>query len=381
MAVAQSMTLPLVALYSQRLGAAPGAIGLVLGVGFVLPVLTAISIGTWVDRVGARRMILAGAIGLAVAPVLPVLAPSLAALALLQIVSGVSHLSGVVAAQSYVARLAGPRERNFGWYTTFVSLGQLVGPLAVGVAIELLGYRGALVLSGSTGVAAALLSRGLPPVAVRAVKASCPSHAMPRTTTYSPKSELLMNPPLRLALLASGATLFALGVHQTFFPIYLDVQNISPALIGGLVSLRALSAILVRPFLVPLGRLVGRRSVMLGLTLLLCGVGLALIPMGSTVGLFATASVLLGIGSGIAQPMTMVVLSDHVLSERRGTALGARLSINFLALGLSTVVLGAVIPVLGYAASFLLCGAVPAFVAIWVGLGKTRLEAPQPNLP
>src|SRR6056297_3128185 len=102
-AVAQSMTLPLVALYAQSLGAAPTAIGLVLGVGFVLPVLTAISIGTWVDRVGARRMILAGAIGLAIAPVVPVLAPSLAALALLQIVSGVSHLSGVVAAQSYVA--------------------------------------------------------------------------------------------------------------------------------------------------------------------------------------------------------------------------------------------------------------------------------------
>lgn len=380
-AIAQSMTLPLVALYAQSLGAAPGAIGLVLGVGFVLPVLTAISIGTWVDRVGARRMILAGAIGLAIAPVLPVIAPSLAALALLQIVSGVSHLSGVVAAQSYVARVAGPRERNFGWYTTFVSVGQLVGPFAVGVAIELLGYRGALVLSGSTGLAAALLSRGLPPVAVRAVEAPSPSHAMPRSPTYSPKSDLVTHPPLRLALLASGATLFALGVHQTFFPIYLDVQSISPAWIGGLVSLRALSAILVRPFLAPLGRLVGRRSVMLGLTLLLCGVGLALIPMGSAVGLFATASVLLGIGSGIAQPMTMVVLSDHVLSERRGAALGARLSINFLALGLSTILLGAAIPVLGYAASFLLCGAIPAFVAVWVGLGKTGLEAPQPILP
>lgn len=380
-AIAQSMTLPLVALYAQRLGAAPGAIGLVLGAGFVLPVLTAISVGTWVDRVGARRMILAGAIGLAVAPVLPVLAPSLAALALLQIVSGVAHLSGVVAAQSYVARVAGPRERNFGWYTTFVSVGQLVGPFAVGVAIELLGFRGALVLSGATGLAAALSSRGLPPVTVRAVEAPDRSHAMPRARTFSTRSDLITHPPLRLALLASGATLFALGVHQTFFPIYLDVQRISPAAIGGLVSLRALSAILVRPFLAPLGRLVGRRSVMLGLTLLLCGVGLALIPMGSTVGLFAIASVLLGIGSGIAQPMTMVVLSDHVLSERRGAALGARLSINFLALGLSTILLGAAIPVLGYAASFLVCAAIPASVAMWIWLGRARLEAPQPILP
>ena len=364
------MTLPLVALYSQALGATPALIGIVLGTGFVLPVLTAVYLGGWVERLGAPRMILLGALGLATAPLIPALCPSLLALAMLQIAAGLSHLAGVVAAQSYVARISGSRERNFGWYTTLVSLGQLIGPFALGAIIEVLGYRGALVASGGAGVVAAGLSRLLPRLS------ECPTGgAVPLPSTID-GPELSANRPLRAALLASGATLFALGVHQTFFPVYLDTQHISSTLIGILVGLRALASIAVRPFLAPLGKAVGQRSVMLGVTLLLCGLGLALIPLGNVVALFAAASVLLGLGSGISQPLTMVVLSDHVHQARRGTALGARLSVNFFALGLSTLLLGALIPVLGYATSFIACAILPATVGAWVWRGGTRLEAP-----
>lgn len=370
-AVAQSMTLPLVALHAGSLGAAPQAIGLVLGAGFVLPVVTAVGIGGWVDRLGAPRMILVGALGLAVGPLVPAALPSLATLTVLQVVTGVAHLAGVVAAQSYVARIAGPRERNFGMYTTFVSFGQLLGPFAVGAAIDGMGYRGALLVTAGAGVVAAALSRALPRLPRRH---DAPEAPPPRRTRHR---ELVRAPSLRLALGASGATLFALGVHQTFFPVYLDLQHLSPTLIGVLVGLRALSAIAVRPFLAPLGRLVGQRSTTLGLTLAFCALGLAFIPLGSTVTLFAIASILVGVGSGVSQPMTMVVLADHVPAERRGAALGARLSMNFLALGMSTVLLGAIIPLFGYGPSFVVCALVPAAVAVWVWRGGARLETPR----
>lgn len=204
-AVAQSLALPLVALYSQELGAAPQAIGLVLGVGFVLPVLAAVSIADWVDRIGARRMVVAGAIGLAVAPVIPWIEPSLIALAAMQVVMGVAHLGSVVAAQSYVARIGGPRERNFGWYTTFVSVGQLAGPFVLGLALESTGYPGALATSAAVGVAAAGLAVGLRPLGDADAPAASAAPGASR------KRDLASSRPLRLALVASGATLFALG--------------------------------------------------------------------------------------------------------------------------------------------------------------------------
>jgi MFS family permease len=365
------MTLPLAALYSQSLGASPAMIGVVLGSGFVLPVLSAVSVGGWVDRLGASRMILFGSIGLALAPIIPVLLPNLMALGALQVVAGLSHLAAVVAIQSYVARIGGSREKNFGWYTTLVSLGQLIGPLLAGAMIEMLGYRSALIVSGCAGVLAALFGLAL----LSSARVSVPrTEASPRSR---PQVGGTLNQPLRVALFTSGATLFALGVHQTFFPVYLDTKNVSATAIGALVGLRALSAITVRPFLARLGRLVGNRSLTLGASLLLCGLALALVPLGNSILVFGAASVLLGLGSGVSQPLTMVVLSDHVHEARRGAALGARLSVNFLALGLSTLLIGALVPSLGYATAFVICAVIPALVAAWVYQGGGRLEAPQ----
>lgn len=369
-AVAQSLALPLVALYSQELGAAPRAIGIVLGVGFVLPVLAAVSIGDWVDRIGARRMVVVGAIGLAVAPTIPWIEPSLIALAAMQVVMGVAHLGSVVAAQSYVARIGGPRERNFGWYTTFVSVGQLAGPFLLGVALEATGYPGALATSAVVGVAAVGLAVGLRPMGHPRAPTT------PAAIGSSRKRDLASSRPLRLALVASGATLFALGVHQTFFPVYLDRQGIGAGSIGVLVGLRALAAILVRPFLGPLGRVVGDRAVLLGFTLALCALGLVLMPLGPSLAVFAAASVVLGVGSGVSQPMTMVVLSDHVDPVRRGAALGARLSVNFLALGVATVTLGAAVPVVGYPVAFVAGALLPGAAAAMVARAGAQLEAP-----
>lgn len=367
-AVSQAMMLPLAALYSLELGASPALIGIVLGAGFVLPVVAAVSVGGWVDRVGAPRMILVGAIGLALAPIIPVLLPGLLALVALQVVAGLSHLAAVVAVQSYVARIGGSREKNFGWYTTLVSLGQLIGPFLVGILIEVLGYSSAFIVSAGTGLLAALASRALPRLPKNEIDKA------ERSGLSTNPASGLSNQPLRTALLTSGATLFALGVHQTFYPVYLDTQDISPTLIGALVGLRALAAIAIRPFLAYLARLVGNRSIMLGVTLMLCAVALALLPLGNSVLMFAAASILLGLGSGVSQPLTMVVLSDHVKPARRGAALGARLSVNFLALGLSTLLIGALIASLGYATSFVAGALLPGLAAAWLLRGGGRLD-------
>ncbi|MEX2502728.1 MAG: MFS transporter, partial [Trueperaceae bacterium] len=119
------------------------------------------------------------------------------------------------------------------------------------------------------------------------------------------------------------------------------------------------------------------RAVLLGSTLALCALGLVLMPMGPSVAVFALASVVLGIGSGVSQPMTMVVLSDHVDPSRRGAALGARLSVNFLALGLATMTLGAVVPIIGYPIAFIAGALLPVSAAAMVGSAGSRLEPPR----
>ncbi len=370
-AITQSMTLPLVALYSQALDAGPSLTGLVLTAGFVLPIMCAVPVGHWVDRLGAKPVITLGALGLALAPLWPVLYPSLVTLALLQLLTGIAHLGSVVAAQSYTSRLAGSRERNFGWYSTLVSLGQLVGPFLLGGLIEIRGYRSTLVVSGISAVGAAIASRFLSRLSV--VRTDIGGASASR---LQPRLRFRANLPLRTAMIASGAILFALGIHQTFFPVYLSAQDISPSTIGVLVGLRAVAAVMVRPFLPAIGRLFRSRSIALSCMLLLGGLSLFLMPTGGS--LAVLASVLLGIGSGVAQPLTMVVLSDHIDEGQRGAALGARLSANFLALGASTLLLSLLIPTLGFSLSFLICAVLICVVVLLILLRGRSLEAPRP---
>lgn len=187
---------------------------LVLTAGFVLPIVCAVPVGHLVDRLGAKPVITIGALGLALAPPWPVLHPSLVTLTLLQLLTGIAHLGSVVAAQSYTSRLAGSHERNFGWYTTLVSLGQLVGPFLLGGLIEISGYRSALIASGVSAVSAAIASRFLPQLSVVETNASGAS-----VSQGQPRIRFRANVPLRTAMITSGAILFALGIHQTFFPV------------------------------------------------------------------------------------------------------------------------------------------------------------------
>ena len=125
-----AMMAPLVPLFGLELGASPAVIGLLVSAGYVLPLLLAIGAGSLVDRRGPRPLIVGGMIGMTLSPLLVAAVPDLGALIVAQLVLGLSHLLVIVAAQAHVAsRGEGQaRERNFGWYTTFVSVGQLTGP-------------------------------------------------------------------------------------------------------------------------------------------------------------------------------------------------------------------------------------------------------------
>lgn len=346
----QAMTIPLVALYSAQLGADAGLVGAVVTAGFILPVFLAVPVGALVDRLGARAMIAAGAAGLAVAPLAPLLAPSIPSVFALQLLAGVAHLTAVVAAQALVASLgAGAhRVRNFGWYTTMVSLGQFVGPLLIGAAIDFGGYRSSLLLlaiAPTLGLAACAFLR--------------PREASAGLAPPHRPGEILglgRSGPVQLALLASGVTLFALGIHQSFFPVYLDKLAYPASTIGVLVSLRALVAMVVRPLLPLLAARSWSRTALLSAMLLGLGLSVAALSLPPVVAVLAIASVGLGIASGVTQPLTMVVLSDGVVPTLRGVGLGMRLTVNYLAMGASGVLVGALIGLIGYRPGFAACG-------------------------
>lgn len=353
--VAQTMLVLAAPLRALELGADPTLVGVILSAPYFLPLVFAIPLGGIVTRVGSQKVFIIGAIGMMLGPWLSLAIPTLSGLIATQITIGLAHVVMVIAAQSVVASLGCGQalERYFGWYTMCLSCGQLIGPLLAGRMIDTLPMSWVFATIG-----------GIP---VIGLVSSCyfignvhHGHATSRSMLgYRAQASLLRdNVGVQMSIVVTIAVLFALGAHASFLPVYLEELNFSATLIGVLVSLRALSAMLIRPIMPYLIQAMGGRARTMIASVAAVAVGLMWIGMTSSVAALAVLAVLVGLGSGVSQPLSMVILAEHVQPEQRASTLGMRLMANRGAQVLAPLVLGVIAEQVGFASTFLVAGTV-----------------------
>ena len=372
--IVQALVVPAVALYAAALGASAGVIGTMIALGFAIPLTLAVGVGRMVDAIGARHLVLSAFVLLTVAPFVALLAPSLTTLTVLVALVNVAHVGAIVASQREVARVGVLRSRGFGWYTTFVAVGQLLGPLAMGWSLEVWGFAGAL------GFASALATIGLVSGAAFAhtspASASTSGHTARGVAAPAESSEISHRAPVMLSMVASAGVLFTMGVHQTFFPLLLDDLGARPVMIGVILSARALAAIVVRPFLATVTRVVGSSGTVLAACLALAAFGIGAPALAATELLALICSFAVGVGSGLAQPLSMVLVSDHTPSHRHGVMLGVRMAVNYAALASAALLVGPLVSLAGFGAAFGGAALVPGGLAISTWRARRALDVP-----
>lgn len=350
----QALLTPIITLFAVSIEVPPNLVGLVIASPFVAPLFLSVRIGSLVDAHGPRRTLAAGALGLALSCI-PVLASnSLTAILTTQVMLGVFHLAVVISAQALVAQSSTGRSRDsyFGWYTTFLSAGQLLGPIIGGVIADIVGF------SWAFGFASVLPVASLVCVWSMGVESRGPGEvgakSRPVNLVETGGLQLLLKPGMVLAVVSSGGIFVALTLHQTFLPIHLDGLGLSTSLIGLLVGLRAFAAMAVRPFTARIVRLFKLRTDAFLLMQLLTIVSLVMFGILKSVVMLAVASCLVGIGSGFIQPMSIVTLSDHIHPSRWGYAMGLRLMINRFLQIVAPLLLGVVAHAHGLSMVFIL---------------------------
>lgn len=358
---------PLVAL---RLGAGPAGVGALVSAGFLLPLIFAVPVGAVVDRFGPRRLARLGflAFGLAALPM--AWAPSWPALIVAFVVANLAQLVYIVGSQALVASLGEGqgREAAYGWWTTSVAVGQAVGPLLGGLALDLAGAETAfaamaVVMALAWAVTVPLRSTGR-------VETAAPSFH----PTFALR--LLRDRTVGLAMLTSSAALWAVTVQVTFLPVHLELMAVPAVAIGALLSLRALVAVLVRPWMPHLVAGLGGRERTVVLTLLAMSIGLIGIALGGGWWWLALFMVVFGAGFGLSQPVSMVMVADRVPPGERGAALGVRLTGNRLAQLLAPVALTVVAERAGLPIMFVLHGLLVFAAAVVLGRWTRRPRAP-----
>lgn len=306
-----------VSLFALALGATPLEVGMIGGLFAALPMLFAVKAGQAVDRVGVRGPMLAGTFLAAAGSALASVWPQLAALYFVAMLVGSGLMLVHIAVSNAAGAIGGPAERarNFSYLAAGFSISGFLGPVLIGVAIDLAGHaRAFLLLGAAPALAFIALATGKMP--------------LPAVPAAPPRGErrlwsLLDDRRLRHVLVVSVLFNAAWDVFFFITPIYGVRLGLSASTIGSLLGAFAAATFLVRLVLPALARRV-REWTLVAAALVLTTLVYATFPLSPQVPVLMTLAFVLGIGLGMSQPMVLSLLYSAAPAGRAGEAVGLR---------------------------------------------------------
>lgn len=311
----------LMSLYAIELGASAAAIGLLIALYGLGPLLLSLQAGRISDRVGSYWPIVLGSAGLALGLAVPYFFSGLKVLYAAALVIGIALVFLNIALQHLIASLgdAEQRTRNVSLQSLAIALGAMIGPLLVGISIDHWGHVQTFLYLGLTVAASCvawIACRRVIPHSLRTAKPA----------TDGGLFSLLAQPALRRVIIASGLVVAAIDLYMFYTPIYGHSIGLSATMIGVVLGAHAAATFVVRATLPLMVRRWGEDPVMTT-SMLLAGATFLLFPFVEQVGLLLVLSFVLGLGLGVGQPLSVIMTYNRAPAGRAGEALGLRFSL------------------------------------------------------
>jgi len=312
----------LISLLAIELGASQFLIGILVAMYSLFPMMLALHAGKLSDRLGARLPTIVGSLGLAAGLAVPYFFTSLPALCASAMLIGVFHMMYNVSVQNLVGSLGGPedRTRNFSNYALAMAFGSFLGPMSAGFAIDQFGHATSYLYFSALPLVPVLIMAGARGIGGGRTVKSEEEQAVLSTS-------LLANPVLRRTLIASAVATTAQDLFQFYMPIYGHSVGLSASAIGVVLAMSGIAAFAVRIGLPALVKRWGADAVFNG-SLYVSAAAFLAFPLLSTAPALAAIALVLGLGMGCAQPVTLMLIFSRAPEGRSGEALGMRITIN-----------------------------------------------------
>jgi MFS family permease len=313
----------LLSLYAIDLGAGPFAIGILIAMYAVFPLLLALTAGKTADRIGPKWPLIVGSCGLSAGLAIPALFPGLGALYFSPALIGVFWIFFHVSAHQLVGALGdgADRVRNFGTFSLGASVAGVGGPLLVGLILDHLGARASYVILAAIAATPAMVLLLFP----RLVPKQHQHHEAPPAGRSV--HDLLANPDMRRNLLVSGLVLTGIDLYGFYLPILGRSYGLTSTAIGVIVSMPAVAAFTVRLWMPRLVKRFSEEGVLTG-SLALAALAYFAFPLVRDPLVLAPLAFLMGLGLGCGQPLTITLSYNYSPPGRAGEALGLRLTVN-----------------------------------------------------
>jgi len=372
---------PMASYRALALGATPFEIGLLPAAFAALSLLVAVPAGRWIDRIGEAPFLVLGTALMAVSLAAMVWVDTIPLLVATQAVLGLGHIINIIAAQTMIANRTRRERRDarYGYYAVAASLGQLIGPIAAGmIAGSVAAGSGGPVGESATLVFAAAAIAGVAGLLVAlSLFAGVPrrSATAPEPTEYGylrSASEILRIPTMIPAIAVSVGVILSIDLLVAYLPVYGEERGLPVELVGALLSVRAAASMASRLAMAALIERIGRARLLYG-SAALAGVTLAVVPLVDEGWILAALMLLIGLGLGFGQPMTISWVASRAPRSLRATALGIRLTGNRIGQLTIPALVGLAAGLFGVATVFWSMAAVLLGSALVVG--RTPFEA------
>jgi len=337
-------------LYALANGASTFTVGVLMALFALVPMLTAVRAGKWLDRVGPKKPLLASTalilLGIALPAAFPYqvadIGPLLVGVALI----GTGQMLASITVQDLVGRSAAPEERTtvFSWLALGTSVSGFTGPVSAGFIIDSFGHRAAF----ATFMLVTLLSIAW----LYRLWPTLPVAAGARTPTDDrPFFDLFRDRSVRNILLTSTLISMSWDLQTFMVPVHGTRVGLSASQIGLVLGSFAVATFSVRLVMPWLARTYKQWQVLTA-TLFTAAVAFVMMPFLDSMATLASCAFLLGLGLGAAQPNVMSLLHECTPLGRVGEALGLRTTIMNSSHVVLPLVFGAAGAVIGAAAVF-----------------------------
>jgi MFS family permease len=364
------MRLPLVPLFAQGLGASTFQVGMI-NAGFMLAAtLLSMPLGLVSDRLGRRRLILAGMAISGLTSLLLLVAGTPLQVGAIYLFSGIGLACFSPAMMSYVGDVS-PAPflgRAYGWYTSALYLGMAVGP-GLGGAVAGGGFRTAFLLSAAIIAAGVLMGGPRMPAPPPVIRPSSPD-------LRSDFREITRNPVVLACWTATFFSTYAWGSLFAFFPLFARDLGVSIAHTGLIFTSQAAANALFR---IPIGHLsdrIGKRVPFIIAGNLLFA--LSIMAVGQARGVASLYVLFIAVGGSMAATFTAIgaLLSESVPTRIRGLAMGGYNTCIYGGFTVSAATLGAVISNSGFPAGFAVAGGLCAIATVALAFIFPRGNSP-----
>lgn len=387
---------PFFTLYASALGASTLAVGMLVTLRAMLPIVIAMPAGQMIDTVGPMRMLSLGIGALLASLLCTVMATGLPLLALSQVLLGAGIIVSASSLQVLVS--GGDRDRRneaIKRYSMWMSGGGMLGPLIGGLVASQFevpadGYRACFVLSSAATaiflVAVIALARRTPPPAGDGPTVREILSAKGVLDSYRRGIDLTGHRPVQFGLTGTFLIMYIQALYMSFLPLFLAQHGYATMVISTIIALKGLSGMLSRYLLGFLMKRFTLETILTsaGTVAALCVVATPLV-VDVPPAMIAVAAVLGG-SVGVNLPVSIMIMVDAIGEGERGKLMGLRLLVNRFSQILSPAMFGILGQAFGLSAAFLSGGAllvatVAGFAAYsrasW-GLGTWGTSAPAP---